>query len=107
MVTCIAGNSSTIGNAAIADREVAFNQQINSITPHEFIDTFFLYAQILALREKIKGSSSGGMKGIVSKGIFEKITSYRPSFRYPKKILEFGRNFAEFARISKPVFSKN
>jgi type I restriction enzyme S subunit len=73
LVTCIAGNSSTIGNAAIADREVAFNQQINAITPNELVDTNFLYAQILALRSTIKSNSSGGMKGIVNKSTFEKI----------------------------------
>jgi type I restriction enzyme S subunit len=33
LVTCIAGSPSVIGNAALADREVAFNQQINAVVP--------------------------------------------------------------------------
>jgi type I restriction enzyme, S subunit len=99
LVTCIAGNSSTIGNAAIADREVAFNQQINAITPYEFIDTYFLHSQIMALREKIKGLSSGGMKGIVSKGTFEKIRVIIPP-------IELQRVFARRVRETRDVQSE-
>lgn len=35
LVTCIAGSFDCIGNLAIVDREVAFNQQINSLTPND------------------------------------------------------------------------
>jgi hypothetical protein len=35
LVTFIAGSPSSIGSAAIADRPVAFNQQINALVPHE------------------------------------------------------------------------
>ena len=39
LVTCIAGSLNCIGNLAIVDREVAFNQQINAITPNKNIQT--------------------------------------------------------------------
>lgn len=35
LMTCIAGSLSCIGNVAITDRKVAFNQQINAIIPKE------------------------------------------------------------------------
>src|SRR5262249_6231555 len=34
LVTCIAGSVASIGNVVLTNRRVAFNQQINSITPH-------------------------------------------------------------------------
>ena len=43
LVTCIAGSPSCIGNAAIADREVAFNQQINAFVPGERIALWFAF----------------------------------------------------------------
>ena len=47
LVTCIAGSPSVIGNAALADREVAFNQQINAVIPYRTTDPYFLYCQFL------------------------------------------------------------
>ena len=41
LVTCIAGSKKVIGNVAITDRKVAFNQQINSFTPDKS-NIFFL-----------------------------------------------------------------
>ncbi|MBE9220469.1 restriction endonuclease subunit S [Dolichospermum flos-aquae] len=90
LVTCIAGSPSCIGNAALADREVAFNQQINAITPNPDINPFFLYVQILLLKKVIQRASTNAMKGMVSKGKFEEIPAIRP----PKSLqLEFGDQF--------------
>jgi type I restriction enzyme S subunit len=72
LVTCIAGSSDCIGNAAMTDREVAFNQQINALVPHQG-DPHFLYAQIRAGKRLIREASTDGMKGMVSKSRFEKI----------------------------------
>jgi type I restriction enzyme S subunit len=72
LVTCIAGSPSCIGNAAMTDREVAFNQQINALIPKEG-DPHFVYAEILLAKKRIQGASTNGMKGMVSKSRFEKI----------------------------------
>jgi hypothetical protein len=41
-ITCIAGSISCLGNVAVADRDVAFNQQINSLTPNDDVNELFL-----------------------------------------------------------------
>ena len=47
LVTCIAGSPDCIGNAAMADREVAFNQQINAFVP-EYGDPHFYTLRFLS-----------------------------------------------------------
>lgn len=72
LVTCIAGSPECIGNAAMTDREVAFNQQINAFVPISG-DVHFLYAQMRVGKTLIQAASTAGMKGMVSKGRFERI----------------------------------
>ena len=72
LVTCIAGSPDCIGNAAMADREVAFNQQINAFVPIA-LDAHFAYAQIVVGKKLIQRASTNGMKGMVSKSRFEAI----------------------------------
>jgi len=72
LVTCIAGSPDCIGNVAMTDREVAFNQQINAFIP-ESGDAHFYYAQIIVGKRLIQEASTAGMKGMVSKGKFEQI----------------------------------
>jgi type I restriction enzyme, S subunit len=72
LVTCIAGSPECIGNAAMADREVAFNQQINAFIPSK-LDAHFAYAQIVVGKKLIQSASTNGMKGMVSKSRFEAI----------------------------------
>jgi type I restriction enzyme S subunit len=73
LVTCIAGSPDCIGNAALADREVAFNQQINAITPNSETDPYFLYVLLLVSKRLVQSASTDSMKGLVSKGRFEAI----------------------------------
>lgn len=77
LVTCIAGSSSSIGNVAIADREVAFNQQINSFSPRDG-NTFFYYFLLRLAKPLVAEKSTGGMKGLVSKSRFESILLIDP-----------------------------
>lgn len=77
LVTCIAGSPSCIGNAAMTDREVAFNQQINALVPSHG-NAHFLYAQILCGKRLIQKASTEGMKGMVSKSRFENIVIIFP-----------------------------
>ena len=78
LVTCIAGSPSCIGNVAIADREVAFNQQINALVPKQSYHVFFLYYQFLLGKSLIQRASTGGMKGLVSKSRFEAVEFVAP-----------------------------
>ncbi len=72
LVTCIAGSPSSIGNAAMVNRPVAFNQQINAFVP-EVGNPHFFFAQLAVGKRLVQQASTGGMKGLVSKGRFEKI----------------------------------
>ncbi len=89
LVTCIAGSFDCIGNAALSDREVAFNQQINAITPKKGIDPFFLYCLILNAKRMIQGASTNSMKGMVSKGKFEQILVFNPPTSLQQKFGSF------------------
>ena len=77
LVTCIAGSPGSIGNAAMVDRPVAFNQQINAFVPEDGSPHFF-FAQLTVGKRLVQQASTGGMKGLVSKGRFEKILLMQP-----------------------------
>jgi type I restriction enzyme S subunit len=79
LITCIAGSPSCIGNAALADRPVSFNQQINALTPKPGIPPEFLYATTLFSKRRIQGASTNSMKGMVSKGALEEVLYICPS----------------------------
>lgn len=74
LVACIAGSFNSIGKACITNRRVAFNQQINAITPKECIDIKYLYYLIQAMNKIIVGYASTGMKHILSKSTMERIS---------------------------------
>jgi type I restriction enzyme, S subunit len=95
LVTCIAGSPSCIGNAAMADRTVAFNQQINAIIPME-ADAHYLYAVIRIGKRLVREASTGGMKGMVSKSRFENIELPLPP---EKKQREFGRRIVAIEHV--------
>lgn len=78
LVACIAGSVESIGRAAIADRKVSFNQQINAIQPNEKINSLFLYWLIKISKLYIQNHATKGMKRIITKGEFEKITMIIP-----------------------------
>lgn len=78
MVACIAGSVESIGRAALTDRTVAFNQQINAIQPRTDVNPFFLYVLFKISKAYIQSHASKGMKNILTKGDFEKITMLKP-----------------------------
>lgn len=88
LVTCIAGSLDCIGNAAIADRDVAFNQQINAITPNKKIDVYFLLNQFKFGKKLVQQASTNSMKGMVSKSKFEEILFILPNMEDQKKFSE-------------------
>lgn len=73
LVTCIAGTPSCIGNIAMVDRDVAFNQQINAFVPGKEISQKVFFTQILFCKQLIRQASTNSMKGMVSKGKFSEI----------------------------------
>ena len=78
MVACIAGSVESIGRAALTNRTVAFNQQINSIQPNKDVNPFYLYVLFKISKAYIQSHASKGMKKILTKGEFEKITMIKP-----------------------------
>lgn len=78
MVACIAGSVESIGRAALTDRTVAFNQQINAIQPEKDVNPFYLYVLFKISKAYIQSHASKGMKKILTKGDFEKITMIKP-----------------------------
>lgn len=96
LVTCIAGSFDCIGNAAISDRAVAFNQQINAITPAHNLDTEYLYMHLVVGKKLIQNASTNSMKGMVSKSKFQDITLMKP----PKKArIEYSRAFGSLVKF--------
>ena len=77
LMTCIAGSLNTIGNVAIADREVAFNQQINAFVPQQY-ETYFLYYLLVAMRSQLHEATNNALKCILNKGTLEKINAIVP-----------------------------
>jgi len=66
LMTCIAGSINCIGNVAVADRPVTFNQQINAIVPGED-EPLYLYVLMLLSKPLIHRRTNLMLKGILSK----------------------------------------
>lgn len=73
LMTCIAGSLSCIGNIAMTDREVTFNQQINAIVPTEDSISEYIYGLMLVSKKQIQEHSTNAMKGMISKGVLSTI----------------------------------
>ena len=78
LVACIAGSVESIGRAALTDRTVSFNQQINAIQPGKDVNSLYLYGLFKLSRAYIQSHATKGMKKILTKGDFEKITMIKP-----------------------------
>lgn len=91
LITCIAGSRDCIGNAALTDREVAFNQQINALTANEDVDPYFLYVQVVLAKRLIQTASTNSMKGMVSKGRLEHVEFIVPPERLQRQLGDYFR----------------
>ncbi len=96
LVTCIAGSLSCIGNVAIADRKVSFNQQINAITPKSDVNELFLYHLILNSQNYLQKFSTQALKGIINKRAFESVNFIFPPYDLQ---LKFGRIAAQIEQL--------
>lgn len=97
LVTCIAGTPECIGNVAMANRTVTFNQQINALIPNSDVDNYFLYAQFLFGKKLVQMASTKSMKGMVSKSRFSAIEFIVPP-------IDVQRRFGEiFTKVNSTV----
>ncbi|MFA6301679.1 MAG: restriction endonuclease subunit S [Legionella sp.] len=101
LITCIAGSKNCIGNIAMTDREVAFNQQINAIIPNEKTLIYFLYAQLLFNKKIIQNASTNSMKGMVSKSRLSNIEILLPPLDEQERYAQF------FSRAVKKIEKDN
>jgi type I restriction enzyme S subunit len=88
LITCIAGSRERIGDAAVTDRDVAINQQINAITPTRDNDSSFICQQIGALKGVIQKRATGNMTGIINKSALESISIIRPPLPLQNKFAQ-------------------
>jgi type I restriction enzyme S subunit len=93
LVTCIAGSFNSIGRAALTDREVSFNQQINAIVPKKGINPYFLYSHFFVAQHLVQAKSTNSIKSLVTKSKFSDIIFINPP---PEKQQEFGNWFLKF-----------
>lgn len=100
LVTCIAGSFDCIGNAAYTNREVAFNQQINALTPLAGVSSWFLYALVLFSKKHIQSASTNSMKGMVSKGKMERIPMICPPLSLQQR---FQDTFVRYLSLSEKL----
>ena len=90
LMTCIAGSLRSIGNVAVTNRKVAFNQQINAIVPGQQ-NPLFMYVQFLLSKTYLHQSVNMSLKGILSKGALE-----NKKFIFPPVVIQ--NQFAAFVR---------
>ena len=88
LMTCIAGSISCIGNIAITDRRVAFNQQINAIVPNKN-NKFYIYWLMYLTKRYIQSTINMSLKGILSKGQLSRL-----EFIFPPLLLQ--NKFADY-----------
>jgi type I restriction enzyme S subunit len=95
LITCIAGSPNSIGNVGLADREVAFNQQINAVIPMK-LEPWFQFFHLKHAKKLVQAQSTGGMKGLVSKSRLESVLLMKPP-------MELQQSFARRARFHSSI----
>ncbi len=91
LVTCIAGSPTSIGNVALTNRKVTFNQQINAVKPYQDVNPIFLYGLFKMSKQLIQKSTTLGMKRIITKSKFENLVLIKPP-------LNLQQNFADLVQ---------
>jgi len=88
LLTCIAGSEASIGNVVLTDRRVAFNQQINAVTPHQDVDPWFLYGLFLTAKPHIQRKTTLAMKRMITKGKLEDLIFIKPPLSLQTRFAE-------------------
>ena len=95
LMTCIAGSLKCIGNVAIADRKVAFNQQINGIETLEN-NVYFMFEQFNLSQQYIQSTINMALKGILSKSQLSELEFIFPPLELQN---EFAKFFVEMHKV--------
>lgn len=101
LMTCIAGSIDCIGNVAVTDHRVAFNQQINAIVPEQD-EVLYLYWLMQLSKPMIHRTINMALKGILSKSQLSEIVFPFP----PITLQEQFAAFVEQTDKSKVVVQK-
>ncbi|MEI6445013.1 MAG: restriction endonuclease subunit S [Nostocales cyanobacterium ELA583] len=96
LVTCIAGSPTSIGNVALTNRKVTFNQQINSVTPNKNINSYFLYGLFQTCKPFIQRNTTLGMKRIITKSKFENLLLINPPLPLQEKFAQIVQKHDRF-----------
>lgn len=88
LMTCIAGSIDCIGNVAVTDRRVAFNQQINAIVPEQD-EVLYLYWLMQLSKPMIHRTINMALKGILSKGQLSEIVFPFPPITLQEQFVAF------------------
>lgn len=94
-MTCIAGSIKCIGNVAMTNRKVAFNQQINGIEPLEN-NVYFMFQQFKLSQKYMQSTINMSLKGILSKGQLSELEFIFPPI---EKQNEFARFFKQIDKL--------
>ncbi|MDQ0050477.1 type I restriction enzyme S subunit [Paenibacillus polymyxa] len=117
LMVCIAGGLNSIGNIAIVDRDIAFNQQINALVPKSY-ETWFLYYMLLMMRPSIHEATNKALKCILSKGQLSNVEAIVPPEQQQKQFalfadqtnkskLELEQSIVNLKNTIKVLMSKN
>ena len=101
-MTCIAGSINCIGNVAVTDRRVAFNQQINAIIPKQD-DVLYLYWLMQLSKPIIHSSINMALKCILSKGQLSEMAFPFP----PSELQNYFSMFANGAESTKTNITRS
>jgi len=83
MVSCIG----SVGKVAIAPKSGITNQQINTISTHEWVDPLYLYYELKTRKAELQAlATSGSVQPILNKGHFCEIEVEIPTFSKQKAI---------------------
>lgn len=88
LVCCIAGSKESIGRAGLTNRKVAFNQQINAVTPNSNVNPWFLLFQFRVAQSLIQRAATDSMKGMVNKTKFSETLFLLPPLPLQQQFAE-------------------
>jgi type I restriction enzyme, S subunit len=111
LITCIAGSLSHVGDVAITNRKVSFNQQINAISPNPDVNSLFLYGMLNMAKPYVQYNATVGMKHIITKSKLEDLVLIKPPLpeqerfaQVVRRVESLRRRQAESARQAEGLF---
>lgn len=106
LMTCIAGSIRCIGNVAIANRKVSFNQQINAIIPLKN-NVYYLYVLFLQTQKYIQSTINMSLKGILSKGKLSSLEFIMPPIELQNRFAQIVTKIEEQKILEKQAIGES